>query len=74
MVEYKLDETKSKNRLWERNDWHRCKPNNTIVNPKSIFWFCWECGKKIDIENHPCLHYQQLDKSKRSQVRMGATK
>lgn len=71
-ITWVLDETQSRNRMWEINKWHTCDPRSTtIVHPKVINWFCMECNHVVDIANHPCIHYQKMG-SQRGFVRMTA--
>lgn len=77
IVEWNYDEYNSKLRLQEigGKQWHECqkKKIEKPVEPKEIplNWFCMECFVTVDIENHPCLHYQTLKKDERSMVRYG---
>jgi len=74
-LEWKFDENQNKNRLWEisKRIWHVCIEIPTTVHPKKIFWYCFVCGN-IDINNHPCLHFQQLDPGTRSMIKMNPGK
>ncbi len=74
-LSWRRDEHQSKNRLWSdaKRNWHVCIIKTT-VNLRKIFWYCWECMQKVDINNHPCLHYQKLDPGKRSLLRMNPGK
>ena len=69
-----FNETKNQNQLWSssKREWHTCEIISTIVHPKKINWFCWECNHTIDINNHPCIHYQKLNPTERSITRMRA--
>ena len=75
-LEWKFDEFNNKNRLWDisKRNWHDCKPKPkfvppTVIPPEKIMWYCWTCGD-VDINNHPCLHYQKLDPTTRAMIRL----
>ena len=75
-VIWKYDEYKTKNRMFEvgREIWHECEPKpTTIVHIKRLDWYCWDCGKNINL-NSPCLHYQKLKQDERAIIRYGANK
>jgi len=75
IVEWNYDEYNSKSRLQEigGKQWHECqrkkieKPVEPVEVP--LNWFCMECFRVVDIDNHPCLHYQKLKIDERAMVR-----
>lgn len=75
--EWKFDVIRGKNRLFDlgKLDWHNCQtePKEEQL-PDPVLWYCWGCGRKIDICNHPCFHYNSMPKDERAIVWLNMSK